>query len=219
MPVGTAVRRAELLARDDVTVVSNPEFLREGTAVHDFLNPDRIVVGCDRVDGAERVAARYARLGAPTVMTDSASAELVEYAANCFLAMKVSYVNAMAELCERVGADITAVTEGMGYDRRIGQSFLQPGPGWGGSCLPEDTHALLPVSGASDFEFRLLRATIDTNTRQRQRMVDKIRSAVTGSRSVSRSRRGRTTCATLPRWRSRRCSGRPARSWSPTIPR
>lgn len=188
VPVGTARRIRELLGREDVSVVSNPEFLREGSAVRDFLNPDRIVVGCDDQDAAERVAALYARLGAPTVLTDAASAELVKYAANCFLAMKLSYVNALAELCERLGADITDVTEGMGYDRRIGQAFLVPGPGWGGSCLPKDTHALLQVADSADFEFRLLRATIETNVRQRQRMVDKIRTAVTGSRGGSLSR-------------------------------
>jgi UDPglucose 6-dehydrogenase len=188
VPVGTAGRTAELLDRPDVAVVSNPEFLREGSAVHDFLNPDRIVVGCDTAEAAERVAALYARLGAPTVLTDAASAELMKYAANCFLAMKLSYVNAMAELCERVGADIGDVTEALGYDRRIGQAFLSPGPGWGGSCLPKDTHALLQVADAADFEFRLLRATIDTNTRQRQRIVDKVRAAVTGRRTGSLTR-------------------------------
>ena len=188
VPVGTAQRTAELLERDDVAVVSNPEFLREGSAVHDFLNPDRIVVGCDQQDAAERVAALYARLGAPTVLTDAASAELVKYAANCFLAMKLSYVNAIAELCDRLGADISDVTEGMGYDKRIGQAFLQPGPGWGGSCLPKDTSAMLQLADAADFEFRLIRATIDTNNRQRQRMVEKVRMAVTGKRGGSLSK-------------------------------
>jgi UDPglucose 6-dehydrogenase len=188
VPVGTAGRVAELLGRADVHVVSNPEFLREGSAVKDFLAPDRIVVGCDQQDAAERVAALYARLGAPTVLTDAASAELVKYAANCFLAMKLSYVNAVAELCDRLGANISDVTEGMGYDRRIGQAFLLPGPGWGGSCLPKDTAAMLQLADAADFEFRLLRATIDTNTRQRARMVEKVRLAVTGRRSGSLSR-------------------------------
>ncbi len=188
VPVGTAQRTAELLERDDVAVVSNPEFLREGSAVHDFLNPDRIVVGCDQQDAAERVAALYARLGAPTVLTDAASAELVKYAANCFLAMKLSYVNAIAELCDRLGADISDVTEGMGYDKRIGQAFLQPGPGWGGSCLPKDTSAMLQLADAADFEFRLIRATIDTNNRQRQRMVEKVRMAVSGKRGGSLSK-------------------------------
>lgn len=189
VPVGTADRTAELLERPDVQVASNPEFLREGSAVHDFLNPDRIVVGSNSSpDAAERVAALYARLGAPTVLTDAASAEMIKYAANCFLAMKLSYVNALAELCERVDADVADVTEGMGYDRRIGQAFLSPGPGWGGSCLPKDTHALLQVADSADFEFRLVRASIDTNTRQFRRMVDKVRQAVTGSRSGSLTR-------------------------------
>jgi UDPglucose 6-dehydrogenase len=188
VPVGTAQRTAELLDRSDVAVVSNPEFLREGSAVHDFMHPDRIVVGCDQQDAAERVAALYARLGAPTVLTDAASAELVKYAANCFLAMKLSYVNAIAELCDRLGADISDVTEGMGYDKRIGQAFLRPGPGWGGSCLPKDTSAMLQLADAADFEFRLIRATIDTNNRQRQRMVEKVRTAVTGKRGGSLSK-------------------------------
>jgi UDPglucose 6-dehydrogenase len=178
VPVGTAARVAELIGRDDVAVVSNPEFLREGSAVSDFLKPDRIVVGADKQDAAERVAALYARLGAPTVLTDAASAEMVKYAANCFLAMKLSYVNAVAELCERLGADVLDVTEGIGYDRRIGQSFLAPGPGWGGSCLPKDTHAFMQVSKAADFDFQLLKATIDTNDRQRERVVGKIADAI-----------------------------------------
>ncbi|MCI2418598.1 UDP-glucose/GDP-mannose dehydrogenase family protein [Saccharopolyspora sp. K220] len=181
VPVGTSARLRELVGRDDVAVVSNPEFLREGSAVRDFLNPDRIVVGSDSQDAAERVAALYARLGAPTVLTDAASAEMVKYAANCFLATKLSYVNAIAELCERLGADIADVTEGMGYDRRIGQSFLQPGPGWGGSCLPKDTAALLQVAEAVDFEFPLLQATISSNARQRERMATKVVEACGGS--------------------------------------
>ncbi len=180
VPVGTAVRTQALLGRGDVAVVSNPEFLREGSAVEDFLSPDRIVVGCDAQDAAERVAALYARLGAPTVLTDAASAEMVKYAANCFLAMKLSYVNAIAELCERLGADVRDVTEGMGYDRRIGQAFLSPGPGWGGSCLPKDTHALLQIARAADFDFSLLAASLSTNTRQQHRMVGKVRDAVGG---------------------------------------
>jgi UDPglucose 6-dehydrogenase len=187
VPVGTAERTTELIDRADIAVVSNPEFLREGSAVHDFLNPDRIVVGSVSQDAAERVASLYAKLGAPTVLTDAASAELVKYAANCFLAMKLSHINAVAELCERLGADITDVTEGMGYDRRIGQACMSPGPGWGGSCLPKDTQAMLQVADAADYEFRLLRATIDTNTRQRQRMVEKVRLAVTGQRGGSLS--------------------------------
>jgi UDPglucose 6-dehydrogenase len=186
VPVGTAARLRALLDRADVAVASNPEFLREGSAVHDFLNPDRIVVGSDSQDAAERVAALYARLGAPTVISDAASAEMVKYAANCFLAMKLSYVNAVAELCELLGANVADVTEGMGYDRRIGQAFLAPGPGWGGSCLPKDTSALLQVADAVGFDFGLLRATIDANARQRARMVAKVRAAVGGSLAGAR---------------------------------
>ncbi|MFI9008697.1 UDP-glucose dehydrogenase family protein [Actinosynnema sp. NPDC053489] len=178
VPVGTSTRVAALLGREDVAVVSNPEFLREGSAVRDFLHPDRIVVGSDSPQAAERVGALFTRLGAPTVLMDAASAEMVKYAANCFLAMKLSYVNAVAELCELVGADVTSVTEGMGYDKRIGQSFLKPGPGWGGSCLPKDTHAMVRIADAVGVDFSLVKATIDTNARQQRRVVGKLRRAV-----------------------------------------
>ena len=189
VPVGTCDRIAELLGREDVAVVSNPEFLREGFGVHDFLHPDRIIIGSGSQDAAERVAALYARVGAPTVLTDSASAEMIKYAGNCYLAIKLSYVNALAELCEKLGADVADVTEGLGYDRRIGHDYLSPGPGWGGSCLPKDTAALLQLSDSMDFEFRLLRAAIETNTRQSARIVEKISQAVTGKRTGSLSRR------------------------------
>lgn len=180
VPVGTAAATAAMIARRDVAVVSNPEFLREGSAVHDFLNPDRIVVGGDTQDAAERVAALYAKLGAPTLLTDAASAEMVKYAANCFLAMKLSYVNALAELCERLGADVVEVTEGMGYDRRIGQTFLSPGPGWGGSCFPKDTHALLQIAESAGMDFDLVAASLRTNERQRHIVVAKIRELLGG---------------------------------------
>ncbi|MEJ2852515.1 MULTISPECIES: UDP-glucose dehydrogenase family protein [unclassified Saccharothrix] len=186
VPVGTSQRVAELLGREDVAVVSNPEFLREGSAVRDFLHPDRIVVGSDSPQAAERVAALFAKLGAPTVLMDAASAEMVKYAANCFLAMKLSYVNAVAELCELVGADVSSVTDGMGYDRRIGQSFLQPGPGWGGSCLPKDTHAMVQIAESVGVDFSLVKATIDTNHRQQRRVVDKVRDAVGGTLAGAR---------------------------------
>ncbi|AEA22419.1 nucleotide sugar dehydrogenase [Pseudonocardia dioxanivorans CB1190] len=178
VPVGTAEATRKLLRRRDVAVVSNPEFLREGSAVHDFLNPDRIVVGSDQQDAAERVAALYARLGAPTVLTDAASAEMVKYAANAFLAIKLSYVNALAELCDVLGADVADVTEGMGHDRRIGSAFLSPGPGWGGSCLPKDTRALVQVAAAVGVDVPLVSAGIAANERQRDLMVAKIGEAV-----------------------------------------
>jgi UDPglucose 6-dehydrogenase len=180
VPVGTAKRIAQSLGRDDVAVVANPEFLREGSTVADFLHPDRIVVGCDRPGIAEEVAALYAPLGAPAVLIDAASAELAKYAANCFLAMKLSYVNAIAELCERLEADICEVTEALGYDGRIGGGYLSPGPGWGGPCLPKDTQALVQMADAAGLGFGLLRAAIQGNMRQQRRMAEKVRSAVTG---------------------------------------
>lgn len=181
VPVGTAETTRKMIGRRDVAVVSNPEFLREGSAVHDFLHPDRIVVGSDSQEAAERVAALYSRLGAPTQLTDAASAEMVKYAANCFLAMKLSYVNALSDLCERLGADVVEVTEGMGYDRRIGANFLSPGPGWGGSCFPKDTHALLEIAKAAGMDFELVAASLSTNATTRARVVDKVRDAVGGS--------------------------------------
>jgi UDPglucose 6-dehydrogenase len=149
--------------------------------VHDFLHPDRIVVGSASQEAAERVAALYARLGAPTLLTDAASAEMVKYAANCFLAMKLSFVNSLADLCERLGADVVEVTEGMGHDRRIGATFLSPGPGWGGSCFPKDTHALLQIAEAAGMEFDLVRASLAVNTKTRALVVDKVRTAVGGT--------------------------------------
>jgi UDPglucose 6-dehydrogenase len=184
VPVGTTARAGRLLGRRDVAVVANPEFLREGHAVEDFLHPQRVVVGSDDDEAARRVLSLYPR--APAVVTGSASAELVKYASNCFLAMKISYVNAMAELCENVGADIRDVTEGMRLDERIGSAFLTPGPGWGGSCLPKDTMALLSTSEAAHVDFSLLRATIDTNVRQARRVVGKVREAAGGSLAGAR---------------------------------
>jgi UDPglucose 6-dehydrogenase len=181
VPVGTSRRIREMVGRTDIPVVSNPEFLREGTAVADFLGPDRIVVGSDDRDAARWVGELYADLASPTVVADAASAELVKYAANCFLAMKLSYVNSIAELCERLGADINLVTEGMGYDRRIGRSFLKPGPGWGGSCLPKDTSALLKIADSVNYDFGLLSSAIDENIAQRDRIVAKIARAVGGT--------------------------------------
>ncbi|RKS73674.1 UDPglucose 6-dehydrogenase [Actinomadura pelletieri DSM 43383] len=180
VPVGTAARTAELLDRTDVAVASNPEFLREGSAVEDFLNPDRIVIGAQDPAAADRVAALYDGLGAPVLRTGWASAEITKYASNAYLATRLSFVNSVAELCERAGADIGDVTLGMGHDRRIGTSFLRPGPGWGGSCLPKDTHALLRSAEALGGEFPLLRAAIDTNARQRDLVVDRVRAAVGG---------------------------------------
>lgn len=174
VPVGTAERVAALLDRPDVAVVSNPEFLREGYAVRDFLHPDRIVVGAADQDAARRVAGLYAGLDAPLVLTDAAGAELAKYAANFFLAMKLSFANNLATLCEHFGADVDDVLAGIGHDPRIGSAFLRPGPGWGGSCLPKDTHALLTICQESGVDFPLLGATIETNVEHQRRLVERV---------------------------------------------
>ncbi len=148
VPVGSTRVVEEVLGRDDVSVVSNPEFLREGSAVHDCLHPDRIVVGGDDQAAAARVANLFASLGAAVLITDPASAETIKYASNAFLAAKISFVNAVANVCEAVGADVRDVLLGMGYDRRIGFEFMKPGPGYGGSCFMGDDTLLARRHGA-----------------------------------------------------------------------
>jgi len=177
-PAGTVQMLARVLGRADVSVASNPEFLRQGSAVHDFLNPDRLVVGTADVVVAERVAGLYAGIDAPILVTDPASAETVKYAANAFLATKLSFSNSVAALCEAVGADVDDVLEGMGYDGRIGRDYLRPGPGWGGSCLPKDTRSLVAVACAAGYDFALLRSVVEANETQFARIVDKVASRV-----------------------------------------
>jgi UDPglucose 6-dehydrogenase len=181
VPVGSTKVVERELKRPDVAVVSNPEFLREGSAIHDFLHPDRIVVGSDNQEAAVRVAALYEKVGAPVVVTDPASAETIKYAANAFLATKISYVNAVAAICEGVGADINDVVLGLGYDKRIGHEFLRPGPGWGGSCFPKDTKAMVKIAEDAGYDFGLLKGVITVNDQQYGRIVDKIRAAAGGS--------------------------------------
>ncbi|HEV7527007.1 MAG TPA: UDP-glucose/GDP-mannose dehydrogenase family protein [Acidimicrobiia bacterium] len=188
VPVGSTrfVQRilSEAGARaDGVTVASNPEFLREGQAVRDFLNPDRIVIGCDDRESAVRVSELYKGVGAPVLVTDPASAEMIKYASNAFLATKVSFINAIANLCEAVDADAHEVAIGMGYDTRIGFQFLHPGPGYGGSCFPKDVAALLHISNSAGYAFELLGGVVDVNEAQHERMIDKVRVAVGGSLS------------------------------------
>ena len=178
VPVGSTIAVEAELARDDVFVVSNPEFLREGTAVQDFLMPDRVVIGSADRGAAERVAELYAGIDTPVIITDPASAETIKYAANGFLAMKISFVNAVAAMCEAVGADVAAVVDGIGSDTRIGSQFLRPGPGWGGSCFPKDSRALVKIAEDHGYNFSMMRGVIDVNTEQRARMVDKVAKAV-----------------------------------------
>lgn len=181
VPVGSTRVVEQALGRDDVFVVSNPEFLREGSAVHDCLNPDRIVIGSDDPAAAMRVAALFESLRAPLVITDPASAETIKYASNAFLATKVSFVNALANVCEAVGADVREVVLGMGYDKRIGFEFLKPGPGWGGSCFPKDTRAMVHIAEGAGYDFDLLRGVIAVNDEQYERMATKVAHAAGGS--------------------------------------
>ena len=181
VPVGSTRVVERALQRDDVFVVSNPEFLREGSAVHDFLNPDRVVIGADDQGAAIRVAGLYLGLPAPLQVTNPASAETIKYASNAFLATKISFVNAIAAVCEAVGADVNDVVLGMGYDKRIGNAFLKPGPGWGGSCFPKDSKALVKIAEDAGYDFDLLKGVITVNDEQFARVTAKIEAAVGGS--------------------------------------
>jgi UDPglucose 6-dehydrogenase len=181
VPVGSTHIVEQAMGRDDVFVVSNPEFLREGSAVHDCLHPDRIVIGSEDQAAAMRVAKLFESLKAPLVITDPASAETIKYASNAFLASKVSFVNALAHVCEAVGADVREVVLGMGYDQRIGFEFLKPGPGWGGSCFPKDTRALVKIAEDAGYDFNLLRGVISVNDEQYERMATKVEKMAGGS--------------------------------------
>jgi UDPglucose 6-dehydrogenase len=178
VPVGSTIAVEEVLQRTDVYVVSNPEFLREGTAVSDFLLPDRVVIGSNDRGAAEKVAALYNGIDTPIIITDPSSAETIKYAANGFLAMKISFVNAVAAMCEAVGADVAAVIEGIGSDNRIGRQFLDPGPGWGGSCFPKDSRALVKIAEDHGYNFSMMRGVVEVNDEQRMRMIDKVSRAV-----------------------------------------
>ncbi|MNI28770.1 UDP-glucose 6-dehydrogenase TuaD [compost metagenome] len=185
VPVGTGKSvenwiREELTVDAQVHVVSNPEFLREGTAIHDTFHPDRVVIGAADEAAGQRIAELHAPLQAEILLTDRESAELIKYASNAFLAAKISFINEMAHVCEKVGADVGLVAKGMGLDRRIGPHFLQAGIGYGGSCFPKDTRAQLKIAEKVDYDFQILRAVIDANQLQRQRFVDKIRLNLNG---------------------------------------
>ena len=181
VPVGSTRVVERALGRSDVFVVSNPEFLREGSAVNDFMKPDRVVIGSDHQAAAIRVASLYMGIPAPIMVTDPASAETIKYAANAFLATKLSFVNAVAAICEAVGADVADVMLGIGYDKRIGQDFLQPGPGWGGSCFPKDTRALAHIADEAGYDFHLLKGVLAVNDEQFERVVDKVEHLVGGT--------------------------------------
>ena len=180
VPVGSVARFQARLDGFGVeaTVISNPEFLREGSAVGDFLHPDRIVIGTRSQEAAEVMMELYQSLQAPVVVTDPPSSEMIKYASNAYLATRITFANAIANLCESVGADVKDVLLGMGYDRRVGFHFLNPGPGYGGSCFPKDTRALVAIAEEAGYDFSLLKGVIEVNELQRHRVVDKVKAAI-----------------------------------------
>lgn len=185
VPVGSGNYVRDLITRYaaadvDIDVVSNPEFLREGQAVYDTFNPDRIVIGATNQRAAMKIMELYAPLERPMLMTDLASAELIKYASNCFLALKISYINAISRLCEKAGADVTLVAKGMGYDQRIGAAFLQAGLGYGGSCFPKDVAALISTGDKYECDMGILRSVQKVNDAQPVHFVSKIRDTLGG---------------------------------------
>ena len=187
VPIGTA-RLAKRIIEENKTapykvdVVSNPEFLREGAAVYDFMHPDRVVVGTDNPEAAEIMKQVYRVLflnqKTPFLFTTPETAEAVKYVSNAFLAMKITFINELSELFEKAGCNIVDVARGMGMDGRIGSKFLNPGPGYGGSCFPKDTRALTQISREYGIELTLVEATIAANEKQKRRMIDKIEGAL-----------------------------------------
>ena len=178
MPVGSTRVVERALGRSDVTVVSNPEFLREGCAIEDTLRPDRIVIGAPTQQVAMTLLELYAPLERPMIITDVPSAEMIKYASNAFLATKISFVNVIANICELAGADVTQVMKGMGLDPRIGPAFLQAGLGYGGSCFPKDTDSLIHTAATLGADFPLLRAVVDTNRERASHFVRTIEKAL-----------------------------------------
>lgn len=180
VPVGTGDRVRRIIEQHrthphEFDVVSNPEFLREGSAIHDTLNPDRIVIGTDNPRAAMRIVELYAPLERPMLITNLATAEIIKYASNTFLALKISYINAIADLCERTGADVMQVAKAMGYDQRIGQAFLQAGLGFGGSCFPKDVQAFVRTVQRYQLDPTLMRTILDINHARAPQFVEQIR--------------------------------------------
>lgn len=180
VPVGSTKLVEQIITKNmphfhEFDVVSNPEFLREGSAIEDFLHPDRIIIGTKSQRAIGLMTELYKPLNAPLVITDPASAEMIKYASNAFLATKVSFINAIANVCEAIGADVKEVALGMGYDKRIGFEFLKAGPGWGGSCFPKDCKALIKMAEEYGYDFRLLKGALEVNEMQQRLVVGKVK--------------------------------------------
>ncbi len=184
VPVGTGDWVADIIKKRragrelEFHVVSNPEFLREGSAINDFMSSDRVVLGSTNRDAANKVAQLYLTLHCPILITDLRTAEMIKYASNAFLATKISFINEIANMCEELGADVTEVALGMGYDKRIGPAFLTAGLGWGGSCFPKDVKALAHMAVLHGTHPQLLQAVMDINRNQRRRVVYMLRKAL-----------------------------------------
>ncbi len=182
VPVGTAAKVRDVIRRETThpfSVVSNPEFLKQGAAIDDFMKPDRVVIGAEDPRSAELMRELYApftRTGAPIIMMDCASAELCKYAANAMLATRISFMNEVANVCEAIGANVDQVRHAVASDRRIGSSFLFPGVGYGGSCFPKDVKAMMRFAADKDYDFQILRAVESVNDRQKRRLVSKMES-------------------------------------------
>ena len=181
VPIGTGELvegMAQRAGQNHISVVSNPEFLREGSAVRDFMRPDRVVLGSSNMGAMDRVASLYSSLDAPIVRVDIRTAEMIKYASNAFLATKISFINEIAAICEALGADVTDVARGMGMDPRIGPQFLSAGLGWGGSCFPKDVRALAHMAAVHGAHPQLLNSVMEINSGQRLRIVAKLRQAL-----------------------------------------
>ena len=174
VPVGTGSKLSKQIKEKEIFLASNPEFLREGTALKDFTEPDRVVVGANEADVAERVLELYQGLHSTKLSTNLQSAELIKYASNAYLAMRLSFTNDMANFTEKVNANVDDVLLGLGLDSRIGSSFLKPGPGWGGSCFPKDTRALLAMASQHGVSLPLVQSSLSSNQEAMLRVVDKI---------------------------------------------
>jgi len=191
VPTGTGAQIEEILRKNGkhkFSVVSNPEFLREGSAIEDFMHPDRVVIGSrdeEAIAIAKDVYSPLAIAGVPFVVTDVESAELIKYASNGFLALKITFINEIAALCDRMGADVKDVARGMGLDKRIAPQFLNPGPGYGGSCFPKDSSAVVDLARKVGYTFELMEATLSANDHVKARMIEKVEGlcgSVTGKR-------------------------------------
>src|SRR4029079_79531 len=186
VPVGTGALIEKILrertgGRVSFSVVSNPEFLREGSAIEDFMKPDRVVIGAREaraVDIMREIYAPLETLEVPMVVTNVETSELIKYASNAFLATKITFINETAELCERLGADVTQVARGMGLDARIGPAFLHPGPGYGGSCFPKDTSALVDIANQAGMRCEIVETVVAVNDKVKQRAAQKVLDAV-----------------------------------------